>query len=78
MEENSIKNIENSIKNIENNVNDILAMYFDLELTKAEYKKLRYIIRNYMEVNCILRINIIKIAKEKYYPTGLKEEASMT
>lgn len=55
-------------KNIENNVNNILAMYFDLELTKAKYEKLRTYNKRLHGSKLYPPYAVIKNAKEKCYP----------
>lgn len=46
-------------------------MYFDLELTKAKYEKLRAYNKKLHGSKLYPPYNIIKTAKEKCYPTGL-------
>lgn len=63
--------INESTDDIEININDVLAMYVDLELTKAKYEKLRTYNKKLYGKPLYPPYNSIKNAKEKCYPKAL-------
>lgn len=64
------EDLDTDIKNIENS-NHILAMYMDVELTKAKYNKLRIYNEKLYGSKLYPSYAVIKTAKERCYPIDL-------